>query len=501
MRFKRAAGVLLHPTSLPGPYGVGDLGEAHAYIDWLADAGVVWWQVLPLNAPGDAASPYCARSTFAWDVVLVSPALMQQASLLEPADLAALAPLREDAVDYPRATALKLRLLRRAFERVRGGRVPAAAQAFDEFREAEAPWLHDWALFAALREAHDGRAWLDWPEPLALREPKALAGWAADHADEVLFQEFAQFVFRSQWAGLREHAAHRGVRILGDLPMFVALNSAEVWAHRELFRLDAHGRPTHVAGVPPDYFNADGQLWGNPLYDWERLAQHSYSWWIERVRRALLTVDALRLDHFRGFASFWEVPADAATARTGRWVQGPGRALFDAIRGALGDLPFVAEDLGDIDPTVLDLRDDLGLPGMAVLQFAFGPHDRSTFIPYRHTKHLAVYTGTHDNNTSRGWFEQDARDDERDYMRRYLGTDGHEIHWDMVRCAMASVADLAIVPHQDLAGLGSEGRMNRPGTVQGNWGFRLSRAMLDVGIRNRLSEIVWLFGRQPQQNP
>lgn len=500
MKYERAAGVLLHPTSLPGPYGIGDIGAtAHAYVDWLAAAGISWWQILPLNAPGEGFSPYSARSTFAGNPLLLSPEALAADGLLEPAEFAAPPPSRPDRVLYPAVLAFKNDLVQRAFERFRTRPPAALAAAFDRYRSEEASWLHDWGLFAALRTAHAGAGWFDWPRPLALREPAAIAAWREAHAPEIELHVFAQFLFARQWSALRAHAAARGVRIMGDLPMFVALDSAEVWAHRELFRLDASGLPTHVAGVPPDYFNENGQLWGNPLYAWETKRVEVFEWWIERIRRVLETVDAVRLDHFRGFAEFWEVPAGAKTAKTGRWVAGPGAALFEAIRAALGDLPFVAEDLGDIDAKVTELRDRLGLPGMAVLQFAFNPSPRSTFLPYRHERHLVVYTGTHDNNTTRGWYDDDADDAMRDYLRRYFATDGREVHWTLVRAAMASVADLAVVPHQDLVGLGSAGRMNRPGTVTENWDFRLSAAMLDRGTRDRLGELVWLYGRRPDQ--
>jgi 4-alpha-glucanotransferase len=496
MTFDRAAGVLLHPTSLPGPYGIGDLGrEAFQYVDWLAEADVRWWQVLPLNVPGEGNSPYATRSTFAGNTLLVSPDGLVADGLLAAKDLQPVPVFGGPGVDFAGAEAYKQRLLRRAFDNFRRSGDFALPRALDEFRTTERNWVGDWALFAALKDAHDQLPWFDWPRTLALRDPKALAAWRSAHEEEVEFHVFAQFVFARQWRQLREHAASRQVRILGDMPMFVALDSAEVWARRDLFLLDGNGRPTSVAGVPPDYFNADGQFWGNPLYDWDAMEREGYAWWVERVRQTLETVDALRLDHFRGFAAFWSIPAGAATAREGGWTPGPGRALFDAIAKALGDLPFVAEDLGLIDAPVNELRDALGFPGMAVLQFAFSPEPRSSFMPHSHQKNLAVYSGTHDNNTTRGWYEEEASEREKDFVRRYLGVSGHEIHWDLCRAALASVADLAIVPHQDLAGLGSAARMNRPGTSKENWDFRLEGWMLDPGIRFRLAELVWLYGR------
>ncbi|MEN6526494.1 MAG: 4-alpha-glucanotransferase [Candidatus Polarisedimenticolia bacterium] len=496
MDFPRSAGVLLHPTSLPGPYGIGDLGPAaHAYVDWLADAGAAYWQVLPVNPPGPASCPYTAHSTFAGATILVSPETMLADGLVAAADLEGAPDRAPDESDHVAAAAFKRALLDRAHERFAAA-LPAARRSFDEFRAAEAWWLDDFALYGALKRAHHGAAWWTWPSPFARREPKALARFRADRARDVERQAFGQWVFFDQWRRLRARAAARAVKIIGDLPMYVARDSAEVWARPEEFRLDDELRPTHVSGVPPDYFSEDGQLWGNPLYDWERMAREGYSWWIARTRAALRVVDVLRIDHFRGFAAFWEVPADAPTARPGRWVKGPGKKLFDALAAALGDLPIIAEDLGLIDKPVIALREAIGAPGMAVLQFAFSPAERSTFLPYHHRRRLVVYTGTHDNNTVRGWYEHDATEEERDFVRRYFAVPGHDIAWDFVRAALASVADLAVVPHQDLAGLGPEGRMNTPGVAEGNWLFRLRPSMLEPFIRERFRDLLWIYGRR-----
>lgn len=500
MVLDRAAGVLLHPTSLPGPYGVGDLGPAaFDYIDWLAEAKATWWQVLPLNPPGDGHSPYCARSTFAGNCLLLSPDSLVTDGLLDENEIRPRPDFPADFVDYPPVYAYKQELWARAFARFRATPPAGMVEAFAKFKEAEKAWLDDFVVFTALKSSFNQAPWYDWPPPLGLHEAAAVAAWRAEHGDEVEFRAFTQFLFARQWERLHTHAAHRGVRILGDLPMFVALDSAEVWAHRELFLLDAQGRATKLSGVPPDYFSKTGQLWGNPLYDWGRMAEDGFQWWVERVRHTLQVVDAVRLDHFRGFVAHWEVPPDEATTVNGRWVPGPGRKLFDALAAALGALPFIAEDLGDIDQPVRDLRDELDLPGMAVLQFAFQPSPRSIFLPYHHHQRMVVYTGTHDNNTALGWYTDDANDEVRSFVRRYLATDGNAIHWDMVRAALASVADLAIVPHQDLAGVGSSGRMNMPGAPDGNWRFRLTPAMLAPAIRDRFAELIWLYGRQPEQ--
>lgn len=496
----RSAGVLLHPTCLPSPHGIGDLGpSAFSYLDWLVGAGVSWWQVLPLHPPGPGHSPYSATSTFAGNPLLISPEILIEDGLLEQNDLADCPALADEWVDFGSVIPWKRELLRRAFDRSR--RSGTMAAEISAFRTANHAWLDDYALFAALKTAHGGAAWFDWPAPLARRDPGTIEAWRVDHADKIEIEVFAQLLVHRQWTALHERAAELGVGILGDVPIFVAFDSAEVWAHPELFLMDDERRPTVVAGVPPDYFSPTGQLWGNPLYDWDRMASDGYTWWIERLRHTLSQVDMVRLDHFRGFAAYWEVPADANVATNGRWVKGPGRAFFDAVSGALGSLPFLVEDLGNITPDVTSLRDELGLPGMAVLQFGFSPAPRSTFIPYAHTRNLAVYTGTHDNNTSLGWFLEDAGDGERELVRRYVGTDCQEVHWDLVRLAMGSVADLAVVPHQDLAGLGSDCRMNTPAVADGNWVFRITDWMLGDAIRDRLAELVYTFGRAPERSP
>ncbi|MBP1619471.1 MAG: 4-alpha-glucanotransferase [Acidobacteria bacterium] len=502
MKFERACGVLLHPTSLPGPWGIGDLGpEAHRYVDWLAEAGVSWWQVLPLNPPGPGFSPYASISSFAGSALLVSPDALVADGLLLRADLAARPPLPDTAVAFEQVAPFKDALLRTAYARFTARPPNGLGAEFETFCAAQADWLDDFALFAALLDAHGGRHWRRWPKPLALAEPAALEAWRRDHDDTLRFQRFKQFLFDRQWAALRRHAAARGVRILGDLPIYVADNSADAWSRRELFQVDSEGRPTAVAGVPPDYFSKTGQLWGNPLYDWSAHERTGYAWWIARMRRTLTLVDAVRIDHFRGLAGYWAVPAGAKTAVKGRWLPGPGRALFDALAGALGSLPLVAEDLGVMTPDVEALRDGLGLPGMAVLQFAFSPALRSTFLPYRHRAELVVYTGTHDNNTTLGWYLGEATEGERDYLRRYLDADAREVHWDLIRAALASVADLAVVPHQDLAGLGGDCRMNTPSTAEGNWRFRLTGWMLDPGLQRRLADLVWLYGRSEATRP
>jgi 4-alpha-glucanotransferase len=495
----RSAGVLLHPTSLPSRFGIGDLGpSADAYLRWLAGAGVSSWQVLPLHPPGPGWSPYSALSTFAGNELLISPEQLVDDGLLEAARLDDAPPFPAERVEFAAVSRWKRGLLRDAFTAHRGDPRSELAGELADFRERQGHWLDDFALFLALRRRHEAAPWYDWPRPLAFREPAALAEWSDAHRDEVEQVVFCQFLFFRQWARVRQTARSHGVSILGDVPIFVARDSADVWAHHELFLLDEDRNPTVVGGAPPDYFSATGQLWGNPVYDWEGMAERGFAWWIERLRHELTLADAVRLDHFRGFAAYWQVPADHHVATNGRWVPGPGRPFFDAVAAALGGLPFIAEDLGEITPDVIELRTGLGLPGMAILQFAFNPPDRSLFLPHNLERDLVVYTGTHDNNTSLGWYLEDASDAERDFVRRYCGSDGHEIHWDLIRLAMGSVGTLAIVPQQDLAGLGSDCRMNTPSVADGNWTFRITPSMLSHEIQQRLADLIYTYGRAPR---
>ena len=494
---QRSAGVLLHPTSLPSRHGIGDIGPAaHNYVRWLADAGTKWWQILPLCPPGPGFSPYSAVSTFAGSPWLLSPEALVEDGLLSAADIDSPPNFQSGTLDVEAASVWKSTLLRLSWERFRSSADRRLHEAFATFKEHDTWWLSDFGLYAALKDHYQGKGWLDWSPPLVRREPEALSEAGEGLKDEINFHQFCQFLFFRQWSRLKAVAEANGIAIMGDLPIFVALDSADVWAHPELFLLDEDRRPTVVAGVPPDYFSETGQLWGNPLYDWERHAEDEFAWWIARTLHTLDLVDAVRLDHFRGFAAFWEVPASETTAVNGRWVPGPGRALFDALQGAIGALPMVAEDLGEITPDVVELRRNLGLPGMAILHFAFGPKPRSTFIPYQLQKDMVVYTGTHDNNTTKGWYTEDATDEERDLVRRYTASDGSDIDWQLIRLAMASVADVAIIPHQDLVGLGARSRMNTPGVAEGNWTFRVSQQMLDPSIAVRLKNLIDTFGRR-----
>ncbi len=493
MKFERASGILLHPTSLPSAHGIGDLGPAaYRWIEWLAGAGCKLWQVLPLSPTGYGDSPYQCFSAFAGNPYLISPEFLLRDGWLHPNDLIEKTDWPTERVDYGRLIPWKLNLLERAYLRFAADPGPARPE-FDRFCARHALWLDDFALFMALKEAHGGGAWNGWPEPLRQREPSALAAAAERHADALQRFKFYQFLFFQQWNALRQFANRQGVRIIGDVPIFVAYDSADVWAHPDLFYLDAQGRPTVVAGVPPDYFSPTGQLWGNPLYRWEVHRQSGYRWWLARLRAVLEMVDIIRLDHFRGFAGYWEVPAGEPTAVRGRWVPGPGADFFEAVRQALGDLPLIAEDLGEITPDVIELRDRFALPGMKILQFAFTGPD-NPFLPHHYTPHCVVYTGTHDNDTARGWYES-APEAEKDFARRYLGVDGTDFAWDLIRAAWRSVAVFALAPMQDLLNLATEARMNYPSRLGGNWEWRMTEAALTPQLQHILRELNTLYSR------
>jgi 4-alpha-glucanotransferase len=499
----RRCGILLHPTSLPGPGGIGDLGpEAVAFLDFLEETRQGLWQVLPLGPTGFGDSPYQCFSAFAGNPLLVSLDLIREEGLLGAADVAG---GEEGDVDYGAVHARKTRQLARAFESFEKDGAPSRRDDFEAFCRSESSWLDDFALFMAAKEAHAGASWTEWERGLREREAAALARARAELGGETRRQQFFQFLFFGQWAAVREAAAARGVRILGDLPIFVAHDSADVWAHPELFHLGRDGRPSHVAGVPPDYFSATGQLWGNPLYRWDAIARTGYRFWVERFRAALQLFDEVRLDHFRGFEAYWEVPAREKTAVNGRWVPGPGAVLFETIERELGPLPVVAENLGVITPEVEALRERFGWPGMAILQFAFGAADPSgEFLPHNYPRRLVVYTGSHDNDTAVGWWKGGVGDTtrkpseverERAFARDYLGTDGADINWDLVRAAFASVAETAIVPLQDVLGLGTEARMNVPARPSGNWKWRFRREELTPAVRKRLRRMTEIYGR------
>jgi 4-alpha-glucanotransferase len=493
MRIQRKAGILLHPTSLPGPFGVGDLGpQARAWVDFLADAGQTLWQILPLNPTGYGDSPYQCYSDFAGNASLVSPEAMAADGLISSAELEAHPAFPERAADFNGAALFKAQCFQKAFERLTGGGLPRLEEEYRRFRGEESAWLDDFSLFLALKRAHGGRPWWEWETELALLQPEAIErakqALKAD-LDEIAFE---QFLFRRQWDALRAYAAGRGIAILGDLPIFCAQDSCEVWSAKKYFQLDAGGRPTVAAGVPPDYFSPTGQLWGNPIFDWDALRRERYDWWIRRMRSALRASDIVRLDHFRGYLKYWAVPAGNPTAEIGNWMPGPGEDLFRCLQEAIGGLPFIAEDLGVITGDVTALREQLGLPGMRILQFAFDGEKDNPFLPYNFEPRTVVYTGTHDNDTTLGWYLS-LSDTERELVDPYR--EGGDAAWDFIRMAWASVAETAICPLQDALNLGGEGRMNFPGRPSGNWGWRFGAGDLRPDVASRLRELTERYGR------
>ncbi len=493
MKFKRSSGILLHPTSLPGRYGIGDLGPAaYRFVDALASADCRLWQVLPLGPTGYGDSPYQCFSAFAGNPYLISPDLLQEEGLLHAEDLENIPDFPTAQVDYGRVIPWKLQLLARAFERL--PELPHLQEALEAFWETEKDWLEDYALFMALKEAHQGRPWNEWPEPLRLRHPGTLSAARRDLEPILRRHIFYQFLFFRQWNALRAYAQSKGIEIIGDLPLFVAYDSADVWAHPELFRLDEQGAPIVVAGVPPDVFSATGQRWGNPIYRWETHQAQGFAWWIARLRMALRLADFVRIDHFRGLAACWEIPADWPTAERGAWVPAPGAALLEALQQALGhELPLIAEDLGVITPDVVELRERFHLPGMKILQFGFSGPD-NPFLPHHYPPHCVVYSGTHDNDTAQGWWET-APDAEKDFARRYLPTNGRSFAWDLLRAAWASVAVFAIAPLQDVLGLGGWARMNYPSRPYGNWAWRMEEGAFNEEAIARLREWNYLYSR------
>lgn len=498
MSLRRASGILAHPTSFPGPHGTGDLGEAaFRFVDWLTTANQRLWQILPLGPIGPGNSPYASPSAFAGNPLLISIPWLVGDGLLDSRDLDDAPEFSAHEVDFGAVEPYKLAMLRRAYDRFRISANSEQRAQLAAFAAEHASWLDDYALFSALKASFGGKAWIEWDRQLALREPGALTEASSRLGNDVHFTKFVQFQFRRQWAELKRYANEGDVQIIGDIPIFVAYDSADVWAHRDLFQLNAKGQPTAVAGVPPDYFSRDGQLWGNPLYDWPALAATGYAWWIERVRACLSLVDVIRIDHFRAFAAAWSVPADAETAAGGHWEQGPGAAVFEAMRAEFGELPFLVEDLGLITEDVTALRDQLGLPGMKVLQFAFDSGPESMYLPHNFDHHCVVYPATHDNQTTIGWFSS-ISDETRQNVQRYLGNDGSDIAWELIRLALGSTADLAIVPLQDVMRLGDEARMNTPGKPTGNWGWRYLPHTLHQGLAFGLAELTTIYGRCPE---
>ncbi len=489
----RASGILLHPTSLPGRFGIGDLGPAaYQFVDFLADSGQKLWQVLPLGPTGYGNSPYMSYSAMAGNPLLISPEKLRDQGLLTDAELENLPAFPDATIDYDRVSSVKMEWLWQAFTRFQSQR----QEEFLAFCDRKADWLDDYAMFMAIKQMNRGKGWNAWNPAIAKRDPDALKACKIFLETEIAFRKYLQFEFFRQWGELRRYANQRGIQIIGDIPIYVAHDSADVWANPQNFCLHPKtGETTLMAGVPPDYFSVTGQLWGNPIYNWYFLRRENYRWWVQRFQGLLDLVDWIRIDHFRGFEAYWAVPYGETTAMNGWWIKGPRSAFFKAIADQLGQLPIIAEDLGVITPQVEALRDEFGFPGMKILQFAFGSGAGNAYLPHNYPRNCVAYTGTHDNDTTVGWFNQLSQA-EQEQVRRYLGSDGsEEIHWDLIQLAMSSVADWAILPLQDILGLGTEARMNVPSKGEGNWAWRYKMGVLTEEIRDRLRILSETYGR------
>lgn len=492
----RRAGVLLHPTSLPGQNGIGELGrEAHRFVDWLADGGQTLWQVMPLGPTGYGDSPYQCFSAFAANPLLISLEKLVEAELLSDDELESIRGGNPEAVDFGHVIPAKQQLLVLAWERFKKSADESWKEHFGGFCATHHSWLDDFALFMSLKRSQGGRSWNQWPEGLRKRKPETLKKAAKQLRDEIEREKWLQYITFEQWWDVRRHANERGIVILGDLPIFIAYDSADAWANPHLFHFDKEGNPTVVAGVPPDYFSKTGQRWGNPIYKWEAHREEKFAWWEARLQTVRETVDMIRIDHFRGFAACWEIPASEPTAEHGTWGDAPGHELFSTLRERMGDLPLVAEDLGLITPDVIELRKAFGFPGMRVLQFAWGSGAENPFLPHHHEVDTVAYTGTHDNNTTVGWYTEETTPESREHLDDYIGHPAGPIHLELLRMAYASPAMVAIAPMQDLLGLDSFARMNTPGQAAGNWAWRLRDDQLSGDLAERLKQWVELYGR------
>ena len=497
MKFERAAGILLHPTSLPSPHGIGDLGPAaFAFVDRLVEAGQRLWQVLPLGPTGYGNSPYSCLSAFAGNILLISFEKLVELGLIGAEDLADPPEFPSGRVDYGLVIEWKQRVLKIANANFVARADGQLRDRFASFCERENGWLDEYALFMAIRETQGGRPWYEWPVKFKTRDERTLIIARQQLSRSIEEHKFYQFLFYSQWAELREHANGRGIKIIGDIPIFVALDSCDVWSEPRQFKLNADGSPTVVAGVPPDYFSKTGQLWGNPIYDWDAMTRDGFRWWVERFRQAFKLTDVVRVDHFRGFVAAWEVPGGDETAEKGQWVNVPGRELFSSVERALGRLPVIAEDLGVMTREVEELRDAFGFPGMRILQYAFPGDAKNRDLPHNYVPNTVVYTGTHDNDTTLGWWHSLAADShERKHVSEYVTDENDEINWKLIRAAYASVADLAIIPMQDVLGLGSQARMNTPATSSSNWEWRMNDGAFSDSISDTLKQLAEIYGR------
>lgn len=492
---ERSSGILLHPTSLPGRYGIGTLGRsAFDFIDFLVKAKQQYWQILPLGPTGYADSPYQCFSAHAGNPNLIDLDLLVKERILHRDDLAEYPQFHTGRIDFEAVQESRLPLLRKAWQSFTLYADNVEKMAYRNFLKDQSKWINDYALFRAIKANRDQKPWYLWEDPLKMREPEAIRAIQTLLHDEIDFHRFMQFLFFRQWTAVKEYAHSHKVKIIGDIPLYVALDSADAWANPDIFEFDEQLDPVRVGGVPPDYFSETGQLWGNPLFRWDRLKETGYRWWIERIRTNLFLYDIIRIDHFRGFAAYWAVPYAEKTAIRGEWIPCPGKDFFDALRAEFGDLPIIAEDLGVITPDVEELRDGFGLPGMKILQFAFDSSEANDYIPHNYVKNCIVYTGTHDNDTVVGWFNS-AKPEDREYLLDYLGAGEDDIHWSLIRLAWSSVAYTAVVPMQDLLGLDTDARMNLPGTTQDNWQWRAKAGDFTPELAAKLAHLTMLYGR------
>ncbi len=498
MKFNRSAGILLHPTSLPGKYGIGDLGDdAFKFIDLLENSGQMLWQVFPLGPTGYGDSPYQCFSAFAGNPLLISPDKLLEEGLLSEEDVKDIPEHNFHKIDYGQVIWYKTGLLQKAYSNFKAQGNSVEVQCAD-FCAANSYWLDDYALFMAVKEHHGGIVWTDWDKDIALRKQGAVERWEEKLRDTVDYQKFLQFIFHSQWNAVRNYAHKKNIQIIGDLPIFIAYDSADLWANKKLFTVDEKGKLELVAGVPPDYFSKTGQLWGNPLYKWKEMEKDDYSWWQARFRKLFDMVDIVRIDHFRGFDAYWEIPGNAKTAIDGRWVKGPGEKLFTVIKEKLGNPAIIAEDLGVITESVVELRDKFEFPGIKIMQFAFGNTGDKKFLPHNYPNNCVVHTGSHDNDTTRGFFdkEKEAGSDIFIHVCEYLGSDGNKLTEDLIKAAFASVADTCVIPMQDILNLGSEARMNFPGKPAGNWTWRFTWNQIPGNLPEHLDSLALLFERK-----
>jgi len=496
----RSAGILLHPTSLPGKFGIGDLGsEAYNFINFLAAAGQTLWQIFPLGPTGYGDSPYQTFSAFAGNPLLISPELLQKDNLLAYDDLKDIPEWDAKNIDFGKVIDYKYSILKKAYENFKRTDDKHIINEFMRFVNHSKEWLEDYALFMAIKDYHNGDEWLKWPSAIALREPKAIEEWTLKLSDSINFRRFIQYEFFKQWKALKNYAAGKKIKIIGDIPIFIAYDSVDLWANKHLFSVDKNGKLEFVAGVPPDYFSETGQLWGNPLYKWNEMEKDDFLWWRKRIHQMLELVDIIRIDHFRGFDAYWEIPGNAKTAVKGRWVKAPGEKLFNSIKKHMGDVNIIAEDLGVITKEVEHLRDKFGFPGIKILQFAFGKDMEQKFLPHNHIKNCIVHTGSHDNDTTRAYFEKAKIDgtDIYEFTQKYLNYYGDDLTQQLIRVAYSSVANIIVIPMQDVLNLGGEARMNYPGKLGGNWVWRFTWDQVPYDLASRYKEMTILYERPP----